>query len=127
MQRIDESGEELISRGELSRLREEVEYWKEQCAHAEETERALIERYKELGAKLEAQLRRQEERLKERQALEAEVERYERLLKIRSQEQASGRDSSHSAGRGDGAEESLGPSGIWRADRRMRRKRRSRG
>jgi hypothetical protein len=127
MQGIDESGEELISPQELSRLREDVEYWKEQCARAEETERALIERYKELGVRLEAQMRKEQDQLKERQALEAEVERYERLLKMRSQEQAPGRDSSHSAGRGDGAEEALGRSGIWPADRRMRRKRRSRG
>ena len=97
MGRIDESDEELISRKELTRLREEVEYWKEQCARAEETERALIERHKQLGTQLEAQLRKQEERLKERQALEAEVERYERLLGMRSEEQAPGRDSSDSA------------------------------
>ena len=97
MRRIDEFGEELISHKELSRLREEVEYWKEQCARAEETERALIERHKQLGAQHEAQLREQEERLKERQALEAEVERYERLLGMRSEGQASGGDSSGSA------------------------------
>jgi hypothetical protein len=81
-------------------LREEVEYWKEQCARAEETERALIKRYEELGARLEAQKHKEEEQLKERQALEAEVERYELLLKMRSQEQAPGRDSSDSAQRG---------------------------
>ena len=96
MGRIDEFGEETISRKELSRLREEVEHWKEQCARAEETERALIERYEQLGTQLEAQMRKQEERLKERQALEAEVERYERLLGMRSEGQAPGRDSSDS-------------------------------
>ncbi len=118
MEGSDEFGEELISRRELSRLREEVRYWQEQCARAEQTERALIKRYNELGARLEAEARKEEERLRELQSLEAQVEFYEWLLKMRSQEQGPGRDSSHSGQRGEGGGATQGSAGACRGDRR---------
>ncbi len=127
MDRSDEFGEELISRRELCRLREEVRYWQEQCARAEQTERALIKRYNELGARLEAEARKQEERLRELQSLEAQVEFYEWLLKMRSQGQGPGRDSSDSAERGEGGGATGGSGGVSRGDRRISRKRGSRG
>ena len=55
---------------------QEASYWKEQCGRVEEEERALLERAKDL----EARLRKIEGELGKSRAVEGELKRYEQLL-----------------------------------------------